>query len=278
MSRQSENRRRAGSSAKSNSDWLGWVLGGVGVLFLAIVAGFGIHENLTARSIDPSTECPQDHLDSVTVVLVDLTDQINPVQAAALKNALQKIRDGIPQYGRLEIYPLTSTQKSAIQPLFAACNPGSAAAASNPLTTNATLQERIWKKGFADKLDQTLTRLEQLPQSDQSPIFEALQSIAVTGFGTPLAQAARGKTLVVVSDMLHYTSELSMYQGAPEFSNFRATRYYLRIKPDFRDANVDVYLIVRETRKNAQQPPLYKFWNDFVASGSGYLRNWEPLQ
>jgi hypothetical protein len=83
---------------------------------------------------------------------------------------------------------------------------------------------------------------------------------------------------VLVSDMIHHGPQLSMYQGAPEFSKFKQTPLFATSKPMLRGAQIDVYLIVRETQRNVQRPPLYRFWVEFMAAGDGYLRNWEPLQ
>jgi hypothetical protein len=143
---------------------------------------------------------------------------------------------------------------------------------------NPELADRMWHIQFADKIDQVAEKMLKLPQAQDSPIFEAIQSVAVTAFGTPKADKAQNKRLVIFSDMIHYTSQLSMYQGAPAFDRFKQTPYYPKVKPALRDAKVDIYLIVRETRRDVQKPALYKFWVDFVAAGDGYLRNWEPMQ
>lgn len=253
----------------------------VAVAAIAILGAFAAGAGylyFTKRPTDRMTGCPTDHYDNVTAVLVDLTDPINPTQAAALKNALLKIRNDVPKYGRLEIYPLESTTKSVIAPLFAGCSPGSGRDVDSRLYGNPELADRLWQKQFASKVDGVLSNLLDMPESQNSPIFEAVQSVAVTAFGSPIAESARQRTLVVISDMIQHTSGFSMYQGAPPFERFKANQYYLRVKPFLKGANVDVDLIVRETRKNVQQPPLYKFWVDYFAASDGYLRDWTPMQ
>jgi hypothetical protein len=272
-------RKRPDLRRRSKSTGVGpWLLGGVGALLLVGIVVFGAYSSLTNRALDPENNCPMDHYDSVTAVLIDLTDPVNPVQSAALKNALERIKNSIPKYGRLEIYPLLPTKSSAISPIFAACNPGSGKDVSSFVTGNAELSDRIWKERFGQKIDAIITKIQQVPQEDNSPIFEGIQSVSVTAFDPPLAVSSSHKTLVIVSDMLHYTPELSMYAGAPEFSKFGATQYFVRNKTDLHGADVDVYLIVRETRKNAQQPPLYQFWVDYFEANQGSLRDWVLLQ
>lgn len=257
---------------------LGWLLGGVGAVIILgiVIAAFVL--NLSKRDTDRITGCPTDRYSSVTVVLIDLTDPISPTQAAALRNALRKIRDEVPKFARLEIYPLKPTITSTIDPLFAGCNPGSGRDVDSPYSGNRDLADRQWKKQFASKVDAVVTEIQKLPPQDNSPLLEGIQSVAVTAFGSPMATLVSDKRLVIISDMIHHTPELSMYQSAPVFDRFKDTQYYFRIKPSLREANVDIYLIVRETRRNVQQPPLYKFWRDFATASGGSLRNWEPLQ
>jgi hypothetical protein len=264
-------RRSRRGNTRDKGKIAGWIYGTIGALLIIAIVGLGLYFNLTKRDTDRATGCPTDSYDSVTAVLVDLTDPIGPTQAAALRNALLKIRNDVPKFGRLEIYPLGSTTVTTIEPLFAGCSPGSGRDVDNRLYGNPELADRMWRKQFGDEM-------LKLPQSNESPIFEAIQSVAVTSFGTPKAEKAAEKRLVIVSDMLHNTAQLKMYLGVPAFDRFKQTNYFVKVKPLLRNAQVDVYLIVRDTRRNLQQPPLYKFWVDFLAAGDGFLRNWEPLQ
>lgn len=262
---------------QKNRNLIGIILGVLGATIIFGFLALALQLNLGRRDVDDRA-CPRDHFDSVTAVLIDLTDPLNPVQAAALKNAMLKVRGEIPRFGRLEIYPLRSTSQHAIKPPFAACNPGSAKDVESPLTGNPALADRIWYRDFADKIDEVLATIQTAPREDRSPILEGIQSVAVTAFGAPLAENAPDKRLVLVSDMIHYTQDLSMYAGAPSFDSFKSTSYYLRVKPNLQEANVDVFLIVRDTKGDVQQPPLYEFWVEFVTAGNGYLRDWTPLQ
>jgi len=255
-----------------------WLVAAIALSLLSAIIGSGAYLYYAKRSTDRLTGCPTDHYDSVTAVLIDLTDPINPTQAAALRNALIKIRNEVPKFGRLEVYPLKQVVSATLEPLFAGCSPGSGRDVDSHLYGNPELADRLWQRNFAGKLDAVLGELTKLPQESISPVFEGIQSVAVTAFGGAMAERAPDKRLVLISDMIQHTPELSMYQGAPAFDRFKATQYYLRVKPFLRDAKVDVYLIVRETRRNVQQPALYQFWAEYAAAGDGFLRNWEPMQ
>lgn len=270
--------RRARTKSKPKISRAGVILGSIGALFIVGILVGSLILKAGSMRIDKSSGCPAGGYDSVTVVLVDLTDPVNPVQAAALRNALTDIRDSIPKYGRLEVYPLEPTTAHVIEPLFAACNPGNAKDIASPLYGNPELADRIWHKKFANRIDNVVNEIRKLPDAQLSPLFEGIQSVAVTAFGAPLAEHAKDKRLIVISDMLQNTRDLSMYGAVPAFSDFKATPYHARVRPSLRDVNVDIYIIARDTRHNVQKPPLYAFWVDYFDDAGGYLRNWKPLQ
>ena len=271
-------RRQRGGRRQAHEARKAWIIGISAAVLLLGLASAGAYLHFTKRSTDRATGCPKDSYDSITVALVDLTDPVNPVQAAALRNALLKIRNGIPKYGRLEIYPLKPVTTSTIEPLFAGCSPGSGRDVDNAIYGNPELADRLWAKRFASKVDEVLRQLTQLPPQNNSPLLEGIQSVAVTAFGAPIAAHASEKKLILLSDMIHHTSDLSMYQGASDFKKFKTSQYYLRVKPILKDSDIDVFLIVRETRKSVQQPPLYQFWVEYAADAGGFLRDWNLLQ
>lgn len=270
--------RRRRQRSNGSAGVKGWLLIGLALLLLVNLVGVGVALKLGERTLDQSSGCPTDGYSDATAVLVDLTDSVTPVQAAALRNTLHKIRDEVPRYGRLEIYPLHPTTTSALTALFAACSPGSGRDVDSRLYGNPELADKIWRDRFATEVDAVIEQLQSRVPQDSSPIFEGVQSVAVTAFGTPVGERVSRKRLVIISDMIHHTQQLSMYQGAPEFRSFKQMHYYAGTKPMLRGANVDIFLIVRDTRRDVQRPPLYKFWVEYFQSADGYLRNWEPLQ
>jgi hypothetical protein len=269
--------RRRGRGARESVSAATWILASVGGLILATVIYFGIKSKMDQVALDPATGCPQAPK-HIVAVLVDLTDSLTPLQSSSLKNALLKIKNEVPKYGRLEVYPLRPTTQSTIAPLFEGCNPGSGRDVTSEITGNSAMADRLWTKGFGTKVDRVIDQLATIQPQETSPVLEGLQSVAVTAFGRPEAASAETRKLIVVSDMLHHTPGLSMYQGAPVFEEVKDQQYLRSTRPSLRGADVDVYLVVRATRRDAQQPPLYKFWVDLFGYSDGYLKAWEPLQ
>lgn len=274
----SRRERRTRAKPKTNISPTGIVLGSIGAMVLVGIVVGSLMLRAGSTRIDKVNGCPTNGYDSITVVLVDLTDPVSPIQAAALRNALIDIRDSVPKYGRLEVYPLEPTTEHVIEPLFIACSPGNAKDVTSTLYGNPELADRIWHKKFANRLDGVVDRIRKLPDSQESPILEGIQSVSVTAFGDRLAEHAKDKRLIVISDMLHNTHDLSMYKTIPTFPAFKTTSYHARVWQSLRDVSVDVYIIARDTRHDVQKPPLYVFWVDYFEDAGGYLRSWKPLQ
>jgi hypothetical protein len=247
------------------------------VVVLGGGAAAGVYFKMTQRAVDPLTGCPKDKFDTITTVLVDLTDPVTPVQGAAIKNILLKVRDTVPKFGRLEVYPLESVATKTIDPLFAACSPGTGADVDSKLYGNPELANKNFNLKFAAKLDDVIDNLKKLPQQNNSPIFEGLQSVAVTSLGTPQVSSAK-KRVIIISDFIHHTSQHSMYQGVQSFKQFRTSAYYPQIKPQLAGAKVDYFVIARETMRRVQQQPLVDFWFEFTEASNGVVGEWNPAQ
>jgi len=258
------------------------------IAVIAIFAGVAImafRYNASIPFVDRVTNCRTDKWPSVTAVLLDVTDPLTPIQAAAVSRALIDIGDAIPKHGRLEIYPLQPVRQTVIAPLFAGCSPGKGTdmpktitGEPNNITENPDLADRDWKRLFGDKIDAVIGSTATLPPANESPLLEGIQSVALTAFGDALSQASPNKTLIVVSDMIHHTGELSMYGGAPPFEAFAKTPYWARVHPSLERVELKVLLLVRDTRRNVQQPPLLDFWARYAAAAGGSLEHWKPAQ
>lgn len=209
----------------------------------------------------PSTFCPINGSSSVTAILIDETDQLSPVQQASLKNELQKIRDQIPKYGKIEVYLIGNTQRSLLQPILSLCNPGRAKQA-NILYQNPTLIEKKWEDAFNNPIDRVISSLSNVNKSDHSPIMESIQSISVSAFNKPNTKKAKFR-LIIASDMLQYTSEFNLYnfntKSLPSFSS----EYLKKMRSDLRGVKIEILLFRRTTTKNIQSHQLINFWEAF---------------
>jgi hypothetical protein len=262
------------------------------VLIIAVIAVFAgiailaFRYNASTPSVDRVTNCRTDMWPSVTAVLLDVTDPLTAIQATAVSSALIEIRDAIPKHGRLEIYPLQPVRQTVIAPIFTGCSPGKGTdmprtitGEPNNITENPDLADRNWKRLFGDKIDAVIRSTATISPANESPLLEGIQSVALTAFGGSLSQQETTiKTLIVVSDMIHHTDNLSMYAGAPQFDTFAKTPYWAKIHPSLEDVRIEIRLLVRDTRRNVQQPPLLDFWARYAVAAGGSLEDWKPAQ
>ncbi len=268
--------KRRHISRKKSDDRRGTVYIVAAVAGFMLLGGVGIYISLNRVETDKETGCPKGVLTNVTAVLIDMTDSIGPVQTASLRNTLVAVRDSIPQYGRLEVYAIGPITLKPLEPIFAGCNPGGPETASNPLIGNVAMAEKNWKKKFADKLDETVVKISQLKPQDSSPIFEGIQSVAVTSFGVPMADNAQRK-LVIISDLIQFGPEMSMFHGAPNFKTFQDTQYFAKVRTNLQGANVELIWIPVSTQKNIQTPHFQDFWLKYIDSVNGTVVRWAPL-
>ncbi len=283
MPRRSKSRTPRPHKISTSSDQkkrrLRWA--GFGLLALvALVAGSFLYFGLTSNGveIDKSSNCPATGPRSYTAVIIDATDSINAVQKVAIGNELSRVRSEIPRYGALAIYA-AGFKGELSRPAFAYCNPGHADDI-NPLTEGTRLAEKKWKEGFEKPLDSVLQGMLSASESNNTPLLEAIQSVSVQSFG-PIRTAENSsipKRLIIVSDMLQNSENLSLYSGIPDVQDFLKTQAYRRIRSDLDDVKVTILMIRRQTKKSIQGSELIRFWEELIAGEGGRLVHFKPLE
>ena len=271
MSRVAKRRRRS----QERTGWIYITIAALGFLAIGVAA---VTFTLRERKTDKMSGCPTDHYDSVTAVLVDMTDALDPTQAAALRNAMLKIRDATPKYGRLEIYTLAPVTASTLAPIFAACSPGSGRDVDSSLYGNPELADRVWKTRFGDNVAEVVKGLENLAPQANSPILEGVKSVSVTAFGNPLARNSKIKKFILISDLIQNAPRLSMYRGMPDFDAFRQTQYFQETRPALRGAEVELVPIERETASNIQDTRWRSFWIRYFQSLNDTVERWVRIE
>lgn len=251
--------RRAQRARKKNLG--GYIL--IAVVAVALVAAFAVQsmKSKEAAQFDKITFCPKDGAHSVTAIMIDQTDALSAIQQASLRNELQKVQDEIPTHGKLEIYAVGNTVSKTLAPVFSMCNPGRGKDI-NPLFGNPQRVERQWKEAFAKPIDDILSALLNAPDAKESPILESIQSITVTAFNNPASERAE-RRLIVASDMIHYTPQLSLYHLPSDFASLRETDYIKKMHSDLRDVKVELLMFRRSNGAKVQNQEFIQFWDDF---------------
>ena len=230
----------------------------VGGIYFSVVSG--------RRALDHETLCPAS-ADSITVLLVDVTDPMNPAQRQDFSNQLAKLKNAIPRYGKLIVAKVDATQENLLVPVITRCNPGTANDESNATGNPAALQKQ-WEEGFDKPLTEAFDRLITASEAQQSPILESIQSIALTELQKPGLESTP-KRLVVASDLLQNTKDVSFYRDLPEPSAFVASPLFRRLRTDLRGVTVELWMLERADAASTQPRALADLWDRIIDAQKG---------
>lgn len=207
--------------------------------------------------------CPTDRPPpSVQAILLDASDPLGAAQRLTVANELTRLRRSLPAMARVEIYAIEPTS-GLLAPKAALCNPGDGSKMS-PWYQNPELARRRWRAAFEEPLAQLVEARLAHGKAPVSPIYEAIQAIAVRTFGRPEFDAVP-KRLFVVSDLIQYVPGVqSHYDGVPDFDAFSRSAYFRRVRADLRGVEVHLIYLARATSP-VQGSEHILFWQRYFA-------------
>jgi hypothetical protein len=267
-------RRRSGNPGELRRHLLG---GALAVMALGILSAGAYVYSTTARppTLDRSSLCPVDGPRSITVILLDPTDEIPEIAKREVKTVMVDMAETLPDYGLLEIR-LLDPKVAGGRSIFARCNPGDGTGLSE-YTANPRLARKRWMDGFRQPLDDALENGFRPAPGKSSPIMETVQRIAVERF-TGRAAENVPKSLVLISDMLEHEPDYSHYAGDLSYGRFKASRAYKKVQTDLHDAEVLIYYIQRRTAKPINSVDHIRFWAEWIRDNKGRLKQANKLQ
>lgn len=220
------------------------------------------------RSLDAEL-CPTTP-DSVTVLLVDVTDPMNAAQRQDFANQLVKLKNSIPRFGKLIVAKVDSTGDRLLSPVITRCNPGTADDVSQATGDPAAVQKQ-WDEGFDRPLTEAFDRLATASAAERSPILESIQSVALTELQKPGLEKTR-KRLVVASDLLQNTDDASFYRGLPDPRSFVESPVFRRLRTDLRGVDVELWMLERADAASTQPRALADLWERVIDAEGGDVR------
>ena len=113
--------------------------------------------------------------------------------------------------------------------------------------------------------------------SDQSgkysPIFEMVQMVSLASFQRHPIEGER--RLLIISDLLHNTPELSLYKKVPNIEDFLASDYGRRTYVNLKDVQIDLYLLFNTPQFQTEE--LTEFWQSFFAKTGATIASITPM-
>lgn len=234
------------------------------LIVLSIGGGWYLQQYLI--TLNNETLCPIDGPHALTVILIDQTDSLNIIQQQAIRVRLKEIQMQTPRYGGIMLFLIGDTNRDLLRPIEYICNPGAVTDAS-PLYQNIHIIEQRWQI-FAKRLEQIFNNFIQITAKTHSPIIENIQSIALTNFVTTKLNIP--KRLILVSDLLQHSQELSFYQRIPNFSHINSELFH-KLHSPLTGVEIEILYLRRSTKQAIQSKDLIKFWQQYLESNGGSL-------
>lgn len=253
-SRRGRSGRRDGRPGRGPSGLVWYVV--IGACVILIAGAFALTYQLISKGkIDENTLCRSGGAVNVTSILLDLTDPLSRTQQNRLRTAIENevatsSTDTMITLGVVSEFPDRWGAK------YAKCKPATGEDA-NRLYENPELIADRYNREFHAPIMRLIEDTLDSEAENNSPIMEALQSLVAE---TPDFTTAPGhKKIVIVSDMLQHSDDLSFYRG-------QFWEYFVSQNGERRLARSlsGVYVeILRIPRSGGNTPPLARvdeFW------------------
>ena len=252
-----------------------YALGATLVVLTALLGGLYWKSESLKVEIDKVTLCPiKKSPAEALVVLLDVSDQLSEPQLIKIDNEVERLRDSLPRWGRIEIYVVARGGERLTVPVIQRCNPGTGKDMSK-IYQNPDLAKKRWQ-AFAQELRDQIKVLMQLPDTGTSPIFESIQAVSLRTFDRPDMDGVP-KRLVVVSDLMqNVPGSLSHYRGVPDFEEFAASPYFSRVRCDLDGVDVTL-LYLRRSELSVQGTKHISFWAQYFEAQGATVHEVEPV-
>lgn len=266
-------RRKTGGSGISK-DRLAVILS---ILTTGLMGGFisayivKSHEASSISRDGDTAYCRKEILPERTVIVIDHTDSINPIQKASLERRLWDVASAVEKNGSIRFYSVDSKDNEILRAEFELCNPGSEKDVSD-WDGNKRLARKRYEKIFSDIVQKKMDGILSADTASRSPIMRSVQAAVVNSFIGNENQAVK-KRLFLVSDLLEHSNEFSLYSDTPDFETFRKGSYWPSIKADMRNVDVTIFWLNRKGSEKFQKPQLKTFWQlYFIEQGASEVK------
>ena len=234
-------------------------------IFVAALSGTVYYLSTRGSGVDRDTLCPNSGPTGHIVLLVDKTDPLSFNQKQAFIRIFEDLVDRRVEPGQLiSVFVLGEDYRDGAKPLVEICNPG-AGEGKSELTANIQKLKAQFRERFREPLVKQADQLVATTAAKNSPILEMLQLVSLNGFRKHAVSGPR--KLIIVSDLLHNTPQLSMYRGIPTYDTYASTDYARKMRTELDGVEVEVHELLHSPR--LQTRTLIEFWeNYFTKSGS----------
>ncbi len=207
------------------------------------------------------------------VVLLDPSDELSGVQQLSAAPRVIDALEGLPESAEIRVYAVARAGRGDAAPEYRICKPRDPAGIGRleSLWVNRDLARRRYRREFLDPVEEALGALLGAAGDTASPIVEAIQTASVDAFQP--RDAAIERHLLMVSDMVQHSADLSFFRETPDFGAFAGDPAYQTLRVDLDGAEATVFLLARRDRAGRiQGARLEAFWEDYFVDQEADLR------
>ncbi|MEL1249080.1 hypothetical protein [Aurantiacibacter gilvus] len=225
------------------------VIGAAGAWFLT--------EKSKLQSVDENL-CPPEP-SAYTVVIVDVTDPLTLAQRQDLRNRLDEVRASLGVEAQIAFFAVNAADEELLHPIITRCNPGTAQDFSE-LDRDLDSIQLTYENDFVAPITAAYERIFEASGSDRSPIMQSIQSVNLTELQA--AQAlGKPRTIVLISDLLQNTENLSFYGGLPTADEVMRNPDFVNARTNLAGVRMELWMLQRSDFRASQPRALPELWN-----------------
>ena len=214
--------------------------------------------------------CPENGPRQVTAIVVDTTDRVGPTSRADILGRLNDLVSDSQPDEMMLVYDTSWSLSEHLTPQLAVCNPGDPDAA-DPLISSPELIRRKLEDDFERPLARLFEELVDADEATVSPLMETIQAISVTMLARQ-RYADVPKRLVLISDLMQHSDNLSLYRHSLNYDVFAGTVGAEAVRTNLQDVLVSVLFVPRRAHSRLGNTlRLIEFWERWIDAQGGEL-------
>lgn len=231
-----------------------WLL--LAAVAIACLGGaFWLVTALEEPPLDKATLCPADGPTAGTVIVLDLTDPVEPSQLKLIRQRIETVIQS-SAVGTLFAVGLVRPEAAERRARFVICKPQSGEDANELYENPRMIQER-YVSDFKKPLEGALSEMLSSGVADSSPILESLQATLADAPGFP--EASYPRRLIIVSDLLQHSSAFSFYRG-DTWRSFNESPDFRRLSRNLEGVSTEILRLPRPRAQIGDWEDVDDFW------------------
>jgi hypothetical protein len=242
--------------SKENKTVVGYII--IGICLVVFGASMVSALVLKGEQYNPETFC-RDEVSAHSIVVLDKTDSLSSSQQKFVRDYINNEKAGLGTFEKFSIFAFTEDTYANPDPVFSKCNPGTGKDA-NQLYQNPRKIQMRFDDLFSKPIEENMSSILSDNTGSKSPIFEMIRELPLRDdFGTAVNQ----RTLIIISDMMHHTSEYSHYKNTIDYKYFSEKPYAYEVSASLNSVNVRIVYLLRDNLGNIQGKRHLSFWEEY---------------